>query len=358
MAHRDIVVIGASAGGIDAIARILSAAPHDLRAAILIVVHISATGPGVLPMILNRAGQLPVKFAKDGEPIAPGRVYVAPPDYHLLVFRQRIQIAHGPKENGFRPAVDPLFRTAAYNFGARVVGVVLSGGMDDGTDGLAIIKENGGIAIAQDPTEAPFDGMPSSAIRNVAVDHIATVAQIPGFLVRYAAEVLSKEAAMPPNTEFKDAAAHGDHGLREHKMNGNPSPLTCPECGGTLWETQNGNRLRYQCHVGHAYNADSLLSERDRELEQALWSAVRTMEEAAALRRRMAGLARTAPWGQVAPPYAQQAAEMEQRAQILRRVLESASNGNGSPAQPRIARKKGGKEAAKKSPRNRRQKPA
>jgi len=202
---------------------------------------------------------------------------------------------------------------------------VLSGGLDDGTDGLGIIKENGGIAIAQHPQDATFSSMPASAIQNVTVDHVVAAAQMAPILVRYATQELSKEESMPPNPEFKDVAALGDHGLRDRTINGNPSPLTCPECGGTLWETQRGHRLRYQWHVGHAYTGDTLVSERDRELEQALWSAVRTMEEAAALRRRMAGLAERAPWQPAAPPYARQAAEMERRAQVIRRVLEKRS---------------------------------
>ncbi len=350
MAHRDVVVIGASAGGIAALEDLFSRIPAKAPFSFFVVVHTSASSPGVLPALLSRAGPLPASFAQDREVPRRGHIYVARPDFHLLFLRQRMRVAHGPKENGFRPAADPLFRTAARNFGARAIGIVLSGGLDDGTDGLRTIKEHNGIAIAQHPEEAVFPSMPASAIRNVNVDHIARIAEIPAILEHYAAEVLPKEVTMPPDPARIDVTDHGDHGLQNKSMNGTPASLTCPECGGALWETVNGTQLRYQCHVGHIYTGDGLVSEMDRDLEQSLWAAVRVMEEAAALRRRMAGVAKDARWNTLAPRYARQAAEIERSAASIRRVLQNGSPkpSAGQAAEPEARQKKKSRRAARR----------
>lgn len=343
MAARDIVVMGASAGGIQTLMSLARELPADLPVSIFLVVHTSPSSPGVLPTLLARAGLFSAEFAIDGEKPQHGRFYVAPADSHLLFRDQLIHLAHGPKENGFRPAVDPLFRTAARNFGPRVVGIVLSGGLDDGTEGLRLIKECGGIAIAQNPEEADFPSMPSSAIRNVAVDHIARIAEIPALLGQYATTEL-EDTRMYPGGDQPDVAEYGNHGLQNNNVPGAPSSLTCPECGGALWERRNGNQLHFQCHVGHIYTGDGLMSESNRNLEQALWSAVRVMEESAELRRRMARIARNATWKTVAPPYLQQAEELESRAALIRQLLES----NGSKNKAARQRKPAGKKASHK----------
>jgi two-component system chemotaxis response regulator CheB len=321
---RNIIVIGASAGGIAALLHIARNLPRDLDAAILIVVHTGADSPGILHQLLSRAGPVPASLAIDGSPIRPGRIYVAPPDYHLLVKDQRLRVVRGPKENGFRPAVDPLFRTAARNFGERVVGIVLSGGLDDGTDGLRIIKEQGGVAIAQNPEEAEFPSMPGSAIRNVAVDHIVRLDEIPALIERYASNSDGKEPCMRAGEgDLPEVVEHRDDGLANHGELGEPSALTCPECGGALWQERVGNQLKFRCHVGHMYTGDGLISASSRILEQSLWTAVRTMEEAAEIRRRMARLAESSRWKGLSPPYEMQASELEQRAAVIRNLLES-----------------------------------
>ncbi len=253
-----------------------------------------------------------------------------------------ILLSHGPKENGFRPAVDPLFRTAAPFFGNRVVGVVLSGGLDDGTDGLRIIKQFGGIAIAQDPEEALFPSMPASAIRSVKVDHIARIEEIAELLRKYAKEDVPEDAAMgADSSERPDIAEHGDKASRNPAALGPPSMLTCPDCGGALWEFTAGQQLRYRCHVGHMYTGDGLVEQKDIHLEQALWTAARAMEEAAALQLRMAEMAENGKWAQIAPRNREQAEQFRARGPDPR--VSHARNKGG----------KGGKEPNRNPPRQR-----
>jgi two-component system chemotaxis response regulator CheB len=195
-AGRDLIVVGASAGGVPVLSELLQGLPADLSASVVVVVHTSPTSPGVLPQILDRAGQIPVQRATDGEILECGRVYVAPPDHHLLITDNRIHLSRGPRENGFRPAVDPLFRSAARSYGPRVIGVVVSGGLDDGTQGLLLIKRYGGIAIVQDPNEAMFNSMPLSAMQNVEVDRVLPIKEIPAALVHYVKSTPVAKGAM------------------------------------------------------------------------------------------------------------------------------------------------------------------
>ena len=195
MADHDIVVVGASAGGVEALTNLVAALPADLPASLFVVLHVPATGTSTLPDILSRSGPLPASHAKDGEPIEQGRVYVAPPDHHLLLRDDHVHLARGPRENGHRPAVDPLFRSAAWEHSTRVVGVVLSGALDDGTAGLLAIKARGGVAVVQQPEDALYAGMPNNAIEHVEVDHVLPAAAIAGMLARLAAEPASAPRA-------------------------------------------------------------------------------------------------------------------------------------------------------------------
>lgn len=192
MPKRDLIVIGASAGGVEALRSLAAGLPGDLPACILIVLHVSPDGRSVLPEILTSAGEIPAFHARSGDPLTYGRIYVAPPNYHMVVKGSVLRIVRGPRENGHRPAVDPLFRSAALAFGPRVIGIVVSGALDDGTVGLMVVKREGGIAIVQDPAEASYSGMPQSAVDNVAVDYIVPIASIPGLLVSL---VTGKESA-------------------------------------------------------------------------------------------------------------------------------------------------------------------
>src|SRR5947199_4217672 len=178
MPRRDIVVIGASAGGIEALGGLVRHLPADLGAAVLVVLHLAPEHKSVLPRILSSAGPMPAKHAHNGEALVPNCIYVARPDHHLLLHESHIRVIRGPRENGHRPAIDPLFRTAAYTYGPRVIGVVLTGRLDDGTSGLQAVKECGGLAIVQDPADAEHPSMPRSALRSVKVDRTAPLGEL------------------------------------------------------------------------------------------------------------------------------------------------------------------------------------
>ena len=270
MPHRDIITIGASAGGVEALKQVVCQLPADLPAAICIVLHTSPYGESALPAILRRAGKLPVTHAVDGAPLNLSHIYVAPPDHHLLVKRGHLRVVHGPAENGLRPAVDPLFRTAATSYGPRAIGVVLSGTLDDGTEGLERIKQAGGLAIVQDPHDALFSGMPQNAINHVAVDAVLPVQDIAAMLVQLVAEPLAEgEAAMtfdePPHVlvELEGAATEA------LAKRGVAAGFTCPSCGGALWELHEGHHLRFQCRTGHAWSPESLLAARSESVGPA-----------------------------------------------------------------------------------------
>jgi two-component system chemotaxis response regulator CheB len=290
----DIVVIGFSAGGVEPLVRLVAALPVELAAALFIVHHFPANSISSLPGILRRAGPLPADHAEDGERVVPGRIYVAPPNRHMLLGEGRVHLSTGPREHNHRPAIDPLFRTAARTYADRVVGVLLSGTLDDGTDGLLAIKRHHGVTVAQDPAEALHPSMPNSAIQEVGVDYVEPVERIGPLLVR-----LSREPVRGPGgtNQFAplappDPAAVGTGALAKHAPPGRPSGLICPECGGALWETDNGGFLHYRCHVGHGYSEDSLVVLHGERVEAALWTAVRALDEKAELARRVAQRAR------------------------------------------------------------------
>jgi len=321
---RDIVVVGGSAGGLEPLRSLGAALPPDLAAAVFVVVHGSPATPGVLPDILNRVGSLLAAFASEGEAIERGRIYVAPPDRHLLIGDGRMRVSSGPRENGFRPAVDPLFRTAARNGRSRVIGVVLSGSLNDGTSGLAAIKQHGGVALVQDPAEAIIPSMPASAIRAGAVDHVLPAAQL-GTLIGRLVEEAGREGARAMRrhgADDVDPAVAGTHGLEGSKGSEPPSPFRCPECGGALWEGSGAaSQSRFTCHVGHAFTDEGLLDGRAREVEASLWVAVRALEEQAALHRRMAVRAHRHRVEAVAQLFEEKAVDAERRARMIRRVL-------------------------------------
>lgn len=281
MVTRDIVVVGASAGGVDALQDFTASLPPDLAAAIFVVLHLPGNYVSELPSILSRFGPLPAALAIEGERIEPGRIYVANPNFHLLVGAGFVSVTRGPRVNRSRPAIDLLFQSASSSYGPRVVGILLSGMMDDGTRGLASIKRHGGYAITQDPEEASFASMPQSAIDAVAVDRIMPVAEIGPFLHELTTEPLK---GSPPVTEQP-----GSNGGSVPEGNGNTSseisPFTCPDCSGTLWSMEEGSIVHYQCRVGHAYSPTNLLAAQVDQVEALLWASLRAMEEREAIYR-------------------------------------------------------------------------
>lgn len=324
MNRHKIIVIGASAGGVEALTKLVASLPADLPAAIFVVLHVSPEGTSVLPRILNRAGPLQAMHPKHGQAIEPGRIYVAPPDFHLLVKRGYIHLARGPQENRHRPAIDPLFRTAARAYGPLVIGVVLSGSLDDGTAGLLAIKMRGGVAIVQDPDDAYFSGMPRSAIENVEVNYILPASEIAPVLEELASQSLSEEKVNPVSGDIEiesDMAELDPIAVHKDDRPGTPSGFGCPECGGALWEIKESDYLRFRCRVGHAYSIDSLLAEQSEALEDALWSALRALEESGALAHRMARRARENNQNLIATRYEERARSTQQQSEIIRQVL-------------------------------------
>jgi len=274
----DIVVIGASAGGVDAVRRLLRGLPRDLPAAVFVVIHLDPSHDSQLATLFERPGGLPARTAENGEPIRPGQILVAPRDRHLLVRTDRVEVVHGPRENGHRPAVDPLFRTASAAYGPRVIGVVLTGNLDCGTAGLLSIKSRGGLAVVQEPAEAAAPSMPSSAVAHVPVDHVARLADMPALLRRL---VDSKAAPWPTGVRREVREMEGS------KL-GADVEVVCPNCHGRLTVSDVEGYHTFRCHVGHAFSLQGLTAAQAEEVEVALWGAVRALEEASALSRRVA----------------------------------------------------------------------
>jgi two-component system chemotaxis response regulator CheB len=289
MPTRDIVVIGASAGGVPTLKEFVRLLPADYPGAILLVQHLSAAGGSWLPQILTRSGVLTASFPMDREPLQFGHITVAPPDHHLLVDGDRVRVVRGPRENRHRPAIDPLFRSAAWAFGPRVVGVVLTGYLDDGAAGLWAIKSCGGLAIVQDASDALHHDMPTNAARAMDVDYSLPVSEIVPLLARLAQEEVTLDPGMarPSNIKTEVEFAAMDRDITDMDKLGTLSPFTCPSCRGALWELQDGDVLRYRCHTGHAFSRDSLLGEQEIAIEEALYAALRAVEEKATALRKL-----------------------------------------------------------------------
>lgn len=287
----DLIVIGASAGGLEALRLLVRTLPPTLPAAVCVVWHMSAESPGLLPTILQQAGPLPAQHATDGDALRPGTIYVARPDQHLVLEPGVLRLTQGPKENRFRPAVDPLFRSAATAYGPRVIGVVLSGALDDGTAGLAAIKALGGIAVVQDPHDALVPGMPTSALQHVAVDYVAPAAALGALLADLVVRPVAANAPPPvrPDLALETRIALEDNALEGGVLDlGPPTPYTCPECHGTLLQITADGMMRFRCHTGHAYSLATLVSEVTASIEAALWSAIRAIDEQVLLLRHAA----------------------------------------------------------------------
>lgn len=336
MRRIELFAVGASAGGVDALVGLARALPEDFPGAIFVVLHTPPTARSMLPRILNNAGPLLAAHAVDGEPIEPGRVYVAPPDRHLVVHHGQMRVVNGPRENRHRPAIDPLFRSAAIAYGPRVAGIILSGTLDDGTAGLVAIKRSGGVAIVQDPDEALFPGMIESAIQHVDVDYRLPVEGIADLMARLSTRESPEEGAATVATPDDELVAEERSTEMASTIDpdraraGVPSVFGCPDCGGVLWDLSDGELLHFRCRVGHAFNAESLLDAQTDQLEAALWSALRALEEKASLAGRLAARASESSQHQAAARYEEERATSAHSAELIRALL--LSNGQLSPA--------------------------
>jgi two-component system chemotaxis response regulator CheB len=322
--YRDVIVVGASAGGVEALKSMVAVMPPDLSASVLVVLHLPAGGTSALPQILRRFGTLPAVAAGHGMPLKPGQVYVAPPDHHLLVVPDQLVLSQGPSENAHRPAINALFRSAAVAYGQRVTGVLLSGVLDDGVAGLVAIRDRGGRTVVQDPTDALYPGMPENAMRHITPDHVVPTTEMGRVL-----HVLSKEEVdvrdvppVPPRMTMENEIAQDRQWPVDYEAvgMGHQSGLTCPDCQGALSELTPG-RGWYRCRVGHAWSEDALLAAQGDIFERALWTALRSLDEKASLARRMRDSAADRGNKMAAERYGRRADEATEAADVLRARL-------------------------------------
>lgn len=306
----------------------LGGLPADFPAAVLVVTHVLATGGRSLPYILDRAGPLEAASADDGEPIRPGRVYVAPPDRHLLVVRDSVRLSRGPRYNGLRPAADPLFGSAALYAGPRTVAVVLSGALDDAALGSATVERRGGLVLVQDPAQAAYDSMPRSVVRATANPAVAPVAELASEVIRLTAQEIGTE---PPDTGAPDQElAEEIGGLLEGAPETNTltrdyTGLSCPDCGGPLYATFSEKAETYDCLVGHRWSPESLFEGHSAAVERAMWLAIRSLDERGRLAARLADGAQTRGHELSARQFAEAAQEARHAANVIREAIAGMS---------------------------------
>lgn len=330
MARRncDLVVVGASAGGVEALRDLVAGLPADFPGAVVVVLHMPAGGTSALPAILDRSGPLPAVAVRHGAVLRPGVVHVAPPNHHTLVMDGGLALTHGPTENGHRPAIDALFRSAALSRGPAVAGVQLSGVLDDGVAGLVAIAGRGGRVVVQEPTDALHPSMPANALRAVRADHVLPASELGKALADIVREEVDVSSAPAPTRLMRmenEIAAHldGPPVDPDRYVLGPASGYSCPDCDGSLSEIEDVSR--YRCRVGHAWTAEALLEAQGTAWERALWIAMRTLEEKVSLSRRLAEQARGRGNPVLADRYEQRLAEAAQAAELLRHTLTSAS---------------------------------
>lgn len=319
MAYCDIVVVGGSSGGLEAFLALVRALPADFNAAVFMVLHLSPDYPSDLDDILDRATPLKAMKASDREPIRPGFIYVAPPDHHLTLERDLIRVQRGPRENRHRPAIDPLFRSAARIYGPRVTGIIMSGYMDDGAAGLLAVRSRGGYAIVQDPSDAKAGQMPEAALKYAGADQTLPAAKIGGAVVTHVTKCAEKNNNDSEARKTVQEPVYANlHTATPEEGEGKPSPFACPECHGVLWELKDGKMVRFRCRVGHAYSPENLREEQAQAVETALWAAMRALEEKAALETRLSASTSDSKMGS---RFKEQAESDQAHAETIRRLL-------------------------------------
>jgi two-component system chemotaxis response regulator CheB len=295
MTRRDIIVLGASLGGVEALKELVHGLPPGLPAALFVVCHIGPQEPSHLAEILSRSGPLLAVQARDGEPMRHGQITVAPPDHHLILTTQGMRLTRGPRENRHRPAIDPLFRSAARSFGKRVIGVILTGIQADGSAGLLAIRAAGGLAIVQDPAGAFAPGMPKAARDVAGSDHVVPLAGIAPLLTRLVQQTSSLDGGknmIDPLEQLPQRVELHMNEQQDGERGGELTMFVCPECGGSMWQVPDKELVSFRCHTGHVYYGDVLLAEQSDALEAALWSAIRIFKEKMILARQLASLER------------------------------------------------------------------
>lgn len=321
-ANRDIIVIGGSSGATAPLKTILGALPRDLPAAVFVVMHIPARSIGMLQTVAAASGQMPVYAATDGMPIASGNIYLAVPDRHLILTQGHMRLGRGPRENMARPAIDPLFRSAAAAYGPRVIGVILSGLLSDGASGLEAIKRCGGIAVVQDPADAIANEMPLAATMATTIDLSVPSARIGDVLSELVRQPAPPGLPVPPDIRLEVDIAAGERvDSTIVGRIGDPSAITCPHCEGVMTLVRGAKPLRFRCQVGHAMTADILAQEQENAVDEALRVALRIVEERAELVSRMAEDARNSARPVVATLYDERAAEYRRYAETIRRAV-------------------------------------
>ncbi len=305
--NRDIVVVGASAGGVDAVLELVAGLPADLPSAVFVVIHMQAGFASTLPELLTRRGQLKAAHAVHGEAVVSGKIYVAPPDTQLLIRGGYIEVVRGPKENGHRPSVDALFRTASQAYGPRVIGVVLTGYLDCGTAGMLSIKARGGLAVVQDPSDATVPEMPNSVIKHATVDRIAKLDGLASLL----SSLTREEAGEWPAHLRREVLQI------EGSQLGGPAELVCPACHGKLTESDLGGFQMFRCHVGHAFSLKSISTTQAEEVERSLWAAVRALDEASALSLRLT----SSSVGDLRKRFVEKAEAQAHHADVIRKII-------------------------------------
>lgn len=330
MPNRDIIVVGTSTGGVDALTQLVKGLPAGFAASLFVVCHFPPGARSALPEILSRSGPVLATHAVDGETFVPGHLYVAPPDRHLILEPDgRVRLTRDARENHHRPAADPLFRSAARHYGPRVIGVVLSGGLSDGTAGLMAIRAAGGVAVVQDPRDATVAAMPQSAHDIAGADHVVSVANLAPLLIdliRQPVTLDPRTQAMDPIERMQDVVNRTFSAQERNERRGEVAPYTCPDCGGSLWQVDETGVIQFRCHVGHAYNGDLLLAEQGEALEAALWTAVRTFRERGVLSRQLAAQERARGNPESAGRFDETATQAERYAGL---IVDHVLTGNG-----------------------------
>jgi two-component system chemotaxis response regulator CheB len=337
--QRDIIVIGTSAGGVTALKEVVKSLPKDLPATIFIVMHVPPYPPSRLPEIISDLGSLQAVHPRDGERIETGRMYIAPPDHHLIIEDGHVAVRKGPKENRFRPSIDALFRSAAYTYGSRVIGVVLTGMLDDGTSGLWTIKRLGGLAVIEDPNEAAFPSMPSSVLDYVEVDHIVPISAMGTLLTGLVEESIETSPTLPHKEksllELEIGIAKGDKILGMEVIDmGSLTPLVCPSCSGPLIRFEEDKIIRFRCHTGHAYTVHTLLASITRNNEELLWKTLHGFKESALLLRYIGNHFEDSGQPDTATVYFRKIEEIEEQAYTIKTLLmqhETLSTATGKP---------------------------